>query len=204
MNCTAYNQTLLFGIHRTQLAFEGLKQLANAFQNTPDLSKIQLQHLVCLGLFKLIMIINNYTLFYDISNTNRFSKVASSRMNTFHFTFINVLCFFLFLHFLIQSLYFLYWNFCSVFQELLVQHNQEEEAKNLVEHCIEGLISSPSWSFAYWRSESLKNNNALVVLGHNTGRPLDPETKKKFHNIIWDKAASKCEVNHFSFSRVEL
>ncbi|CAB3987595.1 Testis-expressed sequence 11 [Paramuricea clavata] len=85
---------------KTQLAFEGLKQLANAFQNTPDLSKIQLQHL-----------------------------------------------------------------------ELLVQHNQEEEAKNLVEHCIEG---------------------------HNTGRPLDPETKKKFHNIIWDKAASKCEENKHS------
>ena len=35
-----------FGVHRTQLAFEGLKQLANGSRNTSDLSKIQLQHLV--------------------------------------------------------------------------------------------------------------------------------------------------------------
>jgi hypothetical protein len=58
-----HDQTLL-ETYRPQLAFEGLKQLAGVFQNTPDLSKIQLQHLVRQGLFGLIGLINKYTMFH--------------------------------------------------------------------------------------------------------------------------------------------
>ncbi|KXJ24095.1 Testis-expressed sequence 11 protein [Exaiptasia diaphana] len=83
---------LVIQYQRTASAFECLRLLANRFQNSPDLAKIQLSHL-----------------------------------------------------------------------ELLLNGKQTQEAKEVVEDCISG---------------------------HNTGRPLDEETRKMFHILLWEKAAA--------------
>ncbi|EDO38811.1 predicted protein, partial [Nematostella vectensis] len=85
---------------RTDLALNCLQTLATRFKNSPDLAKIQLQHV-----------------------------------------------------------------------ELLLQNNQDQEAKDLVEDCI---------------------------TGHNTGQQLSPDICKMFHLLLWEKAANLYERNKCS------
>ncbi|XP_048577615.1 testis-expressed protein 11 isoform X2 [Nematostella vectensis] len=84
---------------RTDLALNCLQTLATRFKNSPDLAKIQLQHV-----------------------------------------------------------------------ELLLQNNQDQEAKDLVEDCI---------------------------TGHNTGQQLSPDICKMFHLLLWEKAANLYEAKEY-------
>ena len=96
-------------------------------------------------------------------------------------------------------------------QELLLEKERRSEAKELVEDCITGWLTSlftfnlfvlltSCVHFEWPTTLCLFCCTCIMWVGHNTGTPLEVESRKHLHLLLWEEAARDFERSEFAES----